>query len=93
MINEQELFSKIHIMPENMKSQIFDYVEFLVNKYKLQQEQKKIIPKFDSNKTHDFDKSLEVQEERKIFGKLKGFVKYIADDFDEPLDDFKEYMY
>ena len=26
------------------------------------------------------------------FGALKGFVKYIADDFDEPLEDFKDYM-
>ncbi|MEZ0487239.1 DUF2281 domain-containing protein [Fibrella aquatica] len=26
------------------------------------------------------------------FGTLKGLVTYIADDFDAPLDDFKEYM-
>jgi len=26
------------------------------------------------------------------FGDLKGFVKYISDDFDEPLDEFKDYM-
>lgn len=26
------------------------------------------------------------------FGGLKGFVIYMADDFDEPLDDFKDYM-
>lgn len=93
MINEQEIFSKIHIMPENIKVEILDYVEFLFNKYKLKQNQENIIPKFDSKNTDDFDKSLEVVEERKIFGRLKGFVKYIADDFDEPLEDFKEYMY
>ncbi|HEY4194056.1 MAG TPA: DUF2281 domain-containing protein [Mucilaginibacter sp.] len=29
---------------------------------------------------------------RMKFGDLKGFVKYIADDFDEPLEDFKDYM-
>lgn len=26
------------------------------------------------------------------FGCMKGLVTYIADDFDEPLDDFEEYM-
>ncbi len=26
------------------------------------------------------------------FDQMKGFVKYISDDFDEPLDDFKDYM-
>ena len=26
------------------------------------------------------------------FGSMKGLVVYIADDFDEPLEDFKEYM-
>jgi hypothetical protein len=29
---------------------------------------------------------------KREFGGLKGFVKYMADDFDAPLDDFKEYM-
>ena len=32
------------------------------------------------------------KKEKMKFGDLKGFVTYIADDFDEPLDDFKEYM-
>ncbi len=26
------------------------------------------------------------------FGSAKGILKYMADDFDEPLEDFKEYM-
>ncbi len=26
------------------------------------------------------------------FGELKGFVKYMADDFDAPLEEFKDYM-
>ncbi len=28
---------------------------------------------------------------RRRLGALKGLVKYMADDFDEPLDDFKDY--
>jgi hypothetical protein len=31
------------------------------------------------------------QQERQ-FGTMKGLITHIADDFDEPLDDFKEYM-
>ena len=26
------------------------------------------------------------------YGSMKGLIKYIADDFDAPLEDFKEYM-
>lgn len=32
-----------------------------------------------------------VKKERK-FGSMKGLVKYIAEDFDAPLEDFKDYM-
>ena len=31
------------------------------------------------------------RKERK-FGSMKGLVKHIADDFDAPLEDFKDYM-
>ncbi|MDQ3800635.1 MAG: DUF2281 domain-containing protein [Acidobacteriota bacterium] len=31
------------------------------------------------------------KKERK-FGSMKGLVKHIADDFDAPLEDFKDYM-
>jgi hypothetical protein len=30
--------------------------------------------------------------EKRLFGSMKGLVLYMADDFDAPLDDFKEYM-
>lgn len=29
---------------------------------------------------------------KREFGSLKGFITYIADDFDAPLEDFKDYM-
>ena len=31
-------------------------------------------------------------QKRGLVGSMKGFVTYMADDFNEPLDDFKEYM-
>ena len=31
-------------------------------------------------------------EKRRLVGSMKGLVTYMADDFNEPLDDFKDYM-
>jgi len=36
--------------------------------------------------------TIEDNKKRIMFGDLKGFVNYISDDFDEPLEDFKDYM-
>ncbi len=38
------------------------------------------------------DDSSQPTQERNLFGSMKGVVKYMADDFNEPLDEFKEYM-
>ena len=61
-------YTKLNSLPENLKREVIDFLEFLVAKNK--QEKKKKSPKF---------------------GSCKGFFK-MAPDFDEPLDDFKEYM-
>ncbi len=37
------------------------------------------------------NKSSTAHKPRAQFGDLKGFVKYIADDFDAPLEEFKSY--
>ena len=34
----------------------------------------------------------EVKKTRGLVGSIPGLVKYMADDFDAPLDDFKDYM-
>lgn len=60
------LFSKLSTLPQNLKIEVMDYIEFLEKKYKAS----KLHPKA---------------------GCMKGTFK-MADDFDAPLDDFKEYM-
>jgi|GEM_PF-878501 hypothetical protein len=41
----------------------------------------------------NFDESLqEKPKQKREFGGLKGFVTYMADDFNAPLEDFKDYM-
>ena len=34
-----------------------------------------------------------VDEPKSLYGAAKGTILYISDDFNEPLEDFKEYMY
>jgi hypothetical protein len=46
----------------------------------------------EANQTVSSDQSDTIAKKRMQFGALKGFVKYIADDFDESLEDFKEHM-
>ncbi|MGI8494791.1 MAG: DUF2281 domain-containing protein [Pyrinomonadaceae bacterium] len=39
-----------------------------------------------------FEKAEKPQRKPRKFGSMKGLVKHIAEDFDAPLEDFKEYM-
>lgn len=64
------LYTKLNNLPDSMKAQVADFIEFLENKAEKQAQVPKVKPKF---------------------GSAKGmFVMH--QDFDEPLEDFKEYM-
>lgn len=63
-----ELYSKLDLLPENLKTEVSDFIDFLISKTQLPQNKPKA-----------------------KFGSAKGFYE-MKDDFDEPLDDFKEYM-
>jgi hypothetical protein len=63
------LYSKLAALPDDLKAEVSDFVDFLANKQKKTQEKKK--PKFGSGKGM--------------------FV--IKPGFDQPLEDFREYMY
>jgi hypothetical protein len=63
------LYSKLATLPDDLKAEVADFVDFLATKRKKTQEKKK--PRFGSGKGM--------------------FV--MKPDFDEPLDDFKEYMH
>ncbi len=71
------LYSKIELLPEHLKQQVLDYIEFLLSregKAKGQQKQPTETPgpKFKPG-----------------FGGAKGLIK-LSPDWDEPLEDFKE---
>lgn len=63
------LYSKLATLPDDLKAEVSDFVDFLATKRKKSHEKKK--PRFGSGKGM--------------------FV--MKPDFDEPLDDFKEYMH
>ena len=68
-MNNIVLYNKLASLPDNLKAEVGDFIDFLATKAK--KKQNKIKPKFGSGKDM--------------------FV--IKPDFDQPLDDFKEYMY
>lgn len=66
---DQSIIKKIDSLPESLKQEILDFIEFIAQKY-LKTSKAKKIPQY---------------------GSLKGTFK-MSEDFDEPLDDFKDYM-
>jgi hypothetical protein len=66
------LYSKIALLPDQMKAEVADFIDFLAAKAKK------------SDKVKNAPKPK--------FGSGKGMF-IMAPDFDEPLDDFKEYMH
>jgi hypothetical protein len=69
--NEMEqvhLYTKIGYLPTDLKSEVSDFIDFLLSKRKK-----------------------EIKKKQPKFGCAKGEI-YMSPDFDEPLDDFKEYM-
>ena len=67
-MKDVQLYSEISALPDSLKQEVKDFVDFLKSK----------------------KKSGEKLKERG-FGCAKGFFK-MHDDFDEPLDVFKDYM-
>ena len=63
------LYKKLLALPDNLKSEVADFIDFLATKAKMKQ--KKTKPKFGSGKD----------------------MFTMKPDFDQPLDDFKEYMH
>ena len=68
-MNNVSLYTQIDSLPEKLKDEVRDFVEFLIKK---------------SGKDNKKKKTRE-------FGVLKGKI-HMSPDFDEPLEDFKEYM-
>lgn len=66
-MDEKILLEKIKVLPDNLKAELIDFLNFLTSRNK---ESK--------------------QNGKPVFGSAKGMF-VIHDDFDEPLEDFKDY--
>jgi hypothetical protein len=66
------LFSKINQLPEALKTEAIDFIDFLISKSKKKEREP-------------------VKKSKRQFGSLKGKI-VMSPDFDEPLEDFKDYM-
>lgn len=68
------LFEKINQLPDHLKVEVLDFVEFLEHK-----------------KAAEIEKEANNTKKGPVFGFAKG--KYVMSaDFDEPLEEFKDYM-
>lgn len=71
-ISFHALHFKFNALPEKLKSEVLDFIDFLlVKERKIKGDKKQKMPKF---------------------GSCKGMFE-MSPDFDEPLEDFKDYMY
>lgn len=64
-----QLYNKINSLPDNLKSEVINFIDFLMAKKK---------------------KEIKIRKKKPQYGYAKGQI-YISPDFDDPLDDFKEY--
>ncbi|MBC7398780.1 MAG: DUF2281 domain-containing protein [Mucilaginibacter sp.] len=85
------LIDKINKLPSVVSKDLNDYLDFLNTRDTAENLAiKKLIKEEDIN-VYNAKIPLKPKLKRE-FGGLKGFVTYIADDFDAPLEDFKDYM-
>ncbi|MBW4490786.1 MAG: DUF2281 domain-containing protein [Trichocoleus desertorum ATA4-8-CV12] len=76
---EIEILATLDKLPDSLKQEVLHYAEFLAEKY--------------TNKTIENTSEIQPSEKKRRAGIMKGtFVLPLADDFDEPLEDFQEYM-
>ena len=77
MTIETKILETVSQMPQELKQELFHYAEYLLRNY---------------SHAEPFPVVLEpLKKKRGGFGILKDKI-WMADDFDEPLEDFKEYM-
>lgn len=71
------ILEKLEALPESLQIEVLHYIEFLAERYT----------------NGELEDIKDKTKKRRLFGSMKGtFVLPLPDDFDEPLDDFEEYM-
>ena len=79
MTLETEILVTLGKLPDSLKQEVLHYAEFLAEKY--------------TNKTIEDTSGIQSSQEKRRVGILKGtFALPLPDNFDEPLEDFRDYM-
>lgn len=93
------LEKKVAMLPDALRLKAEGYIDALLSENNIHAEGKSLhfYPVADDNvgvfTLQEPYQSFQQQPKlKREFGGLKGFVKYMADDFDAPMDDFKDYM-
>lgn len=77
---ETAILKNVEKLPDSVKQAVLDYTEFLVSRYAKEASE-------DTKETPEEEES----PKRGGFGIWKGKI-WMSDDFDEPLEDFQDYM-
>jgi len=75
----KNIIHKLETLPESMVNEVEDFIDFLKAKHS------KSFPKSESEKTNV------VEEPKSLYGAAKGLF-IIPKDFNDPIDDLKDYM-
>lgn len=82
---DEELLKVFTSMPDSLKIEVLHYAEYLLHKNTIENDSANLV---------DVDVSeVKTTKKKTLLGCMKGtFVLPLPDDFDEPLEDFAEYM-
>lgn len=90
MIQDKHLIAEINALPPDEQAKVVDFIQRLKARRNIKDHQ-------DPSPVATENSSLpapqnEPGQKRLTFGCMKGTVTYMADDFNDPLEDFAEYM-
>lgn len=83
------LLKKLEQLPPTLKKEVEDFVDFLIYKNENSLSIEEAAPYYQCDENLS---AVKVLEPKPVFGSGKGLFGKMADDFDAPLDEMKEYM-
>jgi hypothetical protein len=83
MLVKDNILENLNKLPENLQVEILHYSEYLLSRYSQEKQTKETSKDISSNQKQS--------KKRGGYGILKGKI-WMSEDFDEPLEELKEYM-
>ncbi|RYY06730.1 MAG: DUF2281 domain-containing protein [Sphingobacteriaceae bacterium] len=89
-MEKPSLLEKLEQLPAPLKKEVEDFIDFLI--YKKREESSIYFVEETGSDYNGTDAKAGKLKPKPVFGSGKGLFGKIADDFDAPLDEMKEYM-